>query len=129
MLYDPDGLWAFYLGPAELLARLAPGVRLNRDALPLFEFISSRSTKARRRDFASNGWPRLSSELLANAPSEDPLFPGRPLALARGGQELAALNRFGARARMWRSVRALLPAHLLQQRDDSVSEAWPPSSP
>ena len=122
-LYDPEGLWAFYLGPAQPLARLAPSASVNRDAFPIFEFVSARTSKTTVSNFVRNRWPGLVNELLARAPAEDPLFPGRSVALARGGQELTRIN--SGTARSWRQAQQLLPAHLLLERDSSVSEVWP----
>jgi spermidine synthase len=133
-LNDPDGLWAFYLGPAASLAEVAPAAALNSDAWPLFEFVSARTPTIQSGRFASGGWPRLVGELLARADAEDPLFPGRPLALARAGQELARLNLLARSARSslsreaWHQIEAQLPARLLARRDPSVSNVWPDES-
>ena len=122
-------MWSLTLGPvARLRARLpAPG--LHSDDAPRFEFVSARSAHALRRRFGLETWPRLASHLVPGDP--DALWAGLPAGAARTGQLLARANQLAVAGRpealrpLWAELRELLPAHLLAQRDPSISSVWP----
>jgi spermidine synthase len=129
---DPQGLWSLYLGPLSTLLPLMHVSGINTDDLPRFEFESARPDGRLQGRFLRKGWSRLTTAQVARARKVDLLFPERPLSAVRGGEALARLNLM-----KWRSadpdalrdqharVKALLPAHLLELRDLSISTVWP----
>jgi len=131
-LYDPVGLWSFYLGPAATLAGLVPAPASHSDAEPLFEFVSARTGRAVQAHF-SGQWPRLAAQLVERIGPDDPVFPGLPRAGPRGGIAMLDTNHLALRAskaelqRSWQRVGALLPERLLAHRDPklALSLVWP----
>ena len=132
-LTDPVGLWAFHLGAASALDRLLGRAAPNSDARPSFDFVSGRTSLGVRSDFAGAGWPRLVAQLVELGP-EAQIFPGAPRDPARGGEALAAANRLAANGRSAEAQRfldrasRLVPARLIDSRDESVSFVWPDST-
>jgi spermidine synthase len=134
-LTDPQGVWTFYLGPVASLREVLPSPGQHTDDMPVFEFVSARVPSNVQWAFRFQGFPRLMAEVTSRLDESDPAFPGRPLAGPRGGEALSRANLAAVRGQpdqlstAWATVRELVPAHLLAERDPSVSIYWPAPTP
>ena len=132
---DPFGVWTFYLGPVAALREQLPSLGQHTDDLPVFEFVSAGIPSQVMWAFRFQGFPKLTADFTSQLGELDPAFPGRPIAGPRAGEVLARINlaafqgQTGPLSRAWETVSQLVPAHLLAERDPSVSGYWPGPAP